>query len=141
MISASVTGFTPAKFNAWNKLVKDLDSVKQVDFTVSIADVKQLKADRVKRKFILEPLFNKAPTTNEEVNKIKKQLFENLPFYDNLLYNGQGTLQTAIYINKDIVNTPARRNFIADILIIVGNLLVFISQINIFFLQDCLGSL
>ncbi|WBX77109.1 efflux RND transporter permease subunit [Tenacibaculum ovolyticum] len=111
------TVFTPAKFNAWNKLVKDLDSVKQVDFTVSIADVKQLKADRVKRKFILEPLFNKAPTTNEEVNKIKKQLFENLPFYDNLLYNGQGTLQTAIYINKDIVNTPARRNFIADILI------------------------
>ncbi|WP_422090199.1 efflux RND transporter permease subunit [Tenacibaculum ovolyticum] len=111
------TVFTPAKFNAWNKLVKDLDSVKQVDFTVSIADVKQLKADRVKRKFILEPLFNKIPTTNEEVNKIKKQLFENLPFYDNLLYNGQGTLQTAIYINKDIVNTPARRNFIADILI------------------------
>ncbi|WP_064966662.1 efflux RND transporter permease subunit [Tenacibaculum ovolyticum] len=111
------TVFTPAKFNAWNKLVKDLDSVQQVDFTVSIADVKQLKADRVKRKFILEPLFNKAPTTNEEVNKIKKQLFENLPFYDNLLYNGQGTLQTAIYINKDIVNTPARRNFIADILI------------------------
>ena len=111
------TIFTPAKFNAWNKLVKDLDSVKQVDFTVSIADVKQLKADRVNRKFVLEPLFNKAPTTNEEVIKIKKQLFENLPFYDNLLYNDQGTLQTAIYINKDIVNTPARRDFIVEILI------------------------
>ena len=111
------TIFTPVKFNAWNKLVKELDSVKQVDFTVSIADVKQLKADRKKRKFVLEPLFEKEPTTNEEVNKIKKQLFEKLPFYDNLLYNDQGTLQTAIYIDKDIVNTPARRNFIADILI------------------------
>ncbi len=111
------TIFIPAKFNAWNKLVKDLDSVKQVDFTVSIADVKQLKADRKQRKFVLEPLFDKAPTTNEEVNRIKKQLFEKLPFYDNLLYNDQGTLQTAIYIDKDIVNTPARRNFIADILI------------------------
>ncbi len=111
------TIFTPTKFNAWNKLVKDLDSVKQVDFTVSIADVKQLKADRKQRKFVLEPLFNKAPTTNEEVNRIKKQLFENLPFYDNLLYNDQGTLQTAIYIDKDIVNTPARRNFITETLI------------------------
>ncbi|MCT4699295.1 MULTISPECIES: efflux RND transporter permease subunit [Tenacibaculum] len=111
------TIFTPAKFNAWNNLVKTLDSVKQVDFTLSIADVKQLKADRKQRKFVLEPLFDKAPTTNEEVNKIKKQLFEKLPFYDNLLYNEQGTLQTAIYINKDIVNTPARRDFIAEILI------------------------
>ncbi|WP_299118360.1 efflux RND transporter permease subunit [uncultured Tenacibaculum sp.] len=111
------TIFTPKKFNAWNKLVKSLDSVKQVDFTVSIADVKQLKADRKKRKFVLEPLFDKVPSTDEEVNKIKKQLFEKLPFYDNLLYNDQGTLQTAIYINKDIVNTPARRDFIAEILI------------------------
>lgn len=111
------TIFTPTKFNAWNRLVKKLDSVKQVDFTLSIADVKQLKADRVQRKFVLEPLFNKTPTTNEEVNRIKKQLFENLPFYDNLLYNDQGTLQTAIYINKDIVNTPERRDFIAEVLI------------------------
>ena len=111
------TIFTPTKFNAWNKLVKDLDSVNQVDFTLSIADVKELKADRKQRKFVLEPLFDKAPTTNEEVNRIKKQLFEKLPFYDNLLYNEQGTLQTAIYINKDIVNKPARRDFIVEILI------------------------
>ena len=111
------TIFTPSKFNAWNKLVKDLDSVKQVEFTVSIADVQELKADRKKRKFILEPLFDKKPTTNEEVNKIKKQLFERLPFYDNLLYNKEGTLQTAIYIDKEIVNSPARRDFIVEILI------------------------
>ena len=111
------TIFTPSKFNAWNKLVKDLDSVKQVEFSVSIADVEELKADRKKRKFILEPLFNKKPTTNEEVNKIKKQLFERLPFYDNLLYNKEGTLQTAIYIDKEIVNSPARRDFIVEILI------------------------
>ncbi|MDO6744402.1 efflux RND transporter permease subunit [Tenacibaculum soleae] len=111
------TIFTPSKFNAWNKLVKKIDSVKQVDFTLSIADVKQLKADRKERKFVLEPLFNKAPVTNEEVTKIKKQLFEKLPFYDNLLYNGEGTIQTAIYIDKDIVNTPERRDFVAEVLL------------------------
>lgn len=111
------TIFTPTKFNAWNKLVKDLDSLSQVDFTVSVADVQQLKADRKKRKFIIEPLFDKAPTTNEEVTEIKKQLFEKLPFYNNLLYNDKGVLQTAIYLNKDIVNTPVRKDFVMDVLI------------------------
>nr|WP_299032235.1 efflux RND transporter permease subunit [uncultured Tenacibaculum sp.] len=111
------TIFTPEKFNAWNKLVKDLDSLPQVDFTVSVADVQQLKADRKQRKFVIEPLFDKAPTTNEEVTEIKNQLFEKLPFYNNLLYNDKGVLQTAIYLNKDIVNTPVRRDFVMDVLI------------------------
>ena len=111
------TIFTPSKFNAWNQLIKTFDSVPQVDFTVSIADVKQLKADRKKRKFVVEPLFSKIPKTEEEVAKIKEQLFEKLPFYENLLYNEEGTLQTAIYIKKDVVNTIERRNFIAEILV------------------------
>ncbi|TYQ00122.1 hypothetical protein C7447_101731 [Tenacibaculum adriaticum] len=111
------TIFSPEKFNAWNELVKSFDSVAQVDFTVSISDVKQLKADRKQRKFIVEDLFSETPKTKEEVDKIKTQLFEKLPFYENLLYNEDGTIQTAIYIKKDLVNTPARRDFIAEILI------------------------
>ena len=112
------TVFTPKKFNAWNKLVAQFDERKEIDFTISIADVKKLKADRKKRKFILEPLYSENPSTKEEVNTIKKELFEKLPFYDNLLYNKEtGTLQTAIYIKKEIINTPARRDFIFDILI------------------------
>ena len=110
------TIFTPEKFNAWNKLVKKFDSVPQVDFTASIADVKQLKADRKERKFVLEPLFEKVPSTTEEVNKVKQTLFEKLPFYDNLLYNDQGTLQTAIYLNKEIVNSVERRDFVTKVL-------------------------
>jgi predicted RND superfamily exporter protein len=112
------TVFTPKKFNAWNQLVAQFNERDEIDFTISIADVKKLKADRKKRKFVLEPLYEKDPTTKEEVNAIKKQLFEKLPFYDNLLYNKEtGTLQTAIYIKKEIINTPKRRNFIYDVLI------------------------
>ena len=111
------TIFTPEKFNAWNKLTKSFDSISQVEFTVSIEDVKQLKADRKNRKFVIEPLFDKDPKSKEQVNQIKKQLFEKLPFYENLLYNEHGTLQTAIYIKKDIVNTVERRNFITENLI------------------------
>ena len=112
------TVFTPQKFNAWNKLTEQFDDRDEIDFTISISDVQKLKADRKKRKFILEPLYEKEPTTSAEVNAIKKQLFEKLPFYDNLLYNKEtGTLQTAIYIKKEIINTPKRRDFIFDVLI------------------------
>ena len=113
------TVFTPKKFNAWNKLVKSFDSLKkEVEFTLSIADVQKLKADRKKRKFVLEPLIKKEPSEKKEVLEIKEQLFEKLPFYDNLLYNkNTGTLQTAIYIKKSIVNSPIRRDFIQKKLI------------------------
>ncbi|WP_341221147.1 efflux RND transporter permease subunit [Polaribacter atrinae] len=112
------TVFTPKKFNAWNNLVQKFDSLEEIDFTISIADVQKLKADRKQRKFVLEPLYDKEPTTTEEVQEIKKQLFEKLPFYDNLLFNKEtGTLQTAIYIKKEIINTPKRRDFIFNTLI------------------------
>ena len=111
------TVFTPKKFNAWNNLVQQFNSLNEVDFTLSIADVQKLKKDSKKRKFVLEPLYDKEPTTSKEVLAIKKQLFEKLPFYDNLLFNKEtGTLQTAIYIKKEIVNTPKRRDFIFNVL-------------------------
>ena len=112
------TVFTPAKFNAWNNLVNQFKNLEEIDFTLSIADIQELKKDSKNRKFTLEPLYGKDPTTKKEVLKIKKQLFEKLPFYDNLLFNKEtGTLQTAIYIKKEIVNTPKRRGFIFETLI------------------------
>ena len=112
------TVFTPTKFNAWNNLVTQFDGLEEIDFTLSIADIQKLKKDTKKRKFILEPLYEQNPTTKEEVLEIKNQLFQKLPFYENLLYNKEtGTLQTAIYIKKEIINTPKRRDFIYNQLI------------------------
>ena len=112
------TVFTPKKFNAWNDLVQKFDNLDEIDFTLSIADIQKLKKDTKKRKFVLEPLYEKKPSTKKEVLAIKKQLFEKLPFYDNLLFNKEtGTLQTAIYIKKEIINTPRRRDFIFNTLL------------------------
>ena len=89
---------------------------------MSIADVKKLKKDTKNRKFVLESIYGEKITSQEEVNSIKKELFEKLPFYDNLLYNKKtGTIQTAIYINKEIVNTPVRKAFVFDKLIPIIN--------------------
>ncbi|MEN8857251.1 MAG: efflux RND transporter permease subunit [Flavobacteriaceae bacterium] len=107
------TVFTPEKFNAWNSLAKSFDSLSEVEFTLSIADVKTLKADRKNRKFILEAIYEGELKTQNKVDAIKKELFEKLPFYNNLLYNKKtGTIQTAIYIDKEIVNTPVRKAFV-----------------------------
>lgn len=111
------TIFSPNKFKKWNLLTKSFEKSTQVDFTLSISDVKKLKANRAQRKFEIEPLFNEAPNTTEGISNIKKQLFERLPFYENLLYNKKGVLQTAIYLKKEIVNTPERADFIIDVLI------------------------
>ena len=112
------TVFTPKKFNAWNNLVHKFTTLDEIDFTLSIADIQELKKDIKKRKFILKPLYEKEPKTTKEVSEIKKQLFEKLPFYDNLLFNKEtGTLQTAIYIKKEIINTPKRREFVFNTLI------------------------
>lgn len=110
--------FSAKKFNAWNHLIDNFEDLEEVDFTLSISDIQKLKADRGKRKFVLEPLFENDPKTKKEVLAIKKQLFEKLPFYDNLLFNkNTGTLQTAIYIKKELINTPVRRDFIFNKLI------------------------
>ena len=45
--------FTPKNFNAWNQLAKSFDSLQEVDFVVSIADIKKIKADRKNKKFVL----------------------------------------------------------------------------------------
>lgn len=111
------TLFTPKKFNDWNNLTKNLNHFPEVDFTVAIGDIKELKKNAEEEKFDFIPLYKDIPQTQEEIVKIKTELFENLPFYDNILFNKKtGTIRSVIYLKKDIVNTAARKDFIFNIL-------------------------
>lgn len=112
------TIFQVDKFNNWNKLSKDLEKYPDlVDFTISIGDIKKLAKDTVNEKFIVEPLYKTQPKNNEEVLRIKDELFNKLPFFENFLYNKEtGTIRTVIYLQQDIVNTIERKDFIFDIL-------------------------
>jgi hypothetical protein len=109
--------FTPKNFNDWNHLTKKLNQLPEVDFTVAIGDIKELKKNVDEEKFDFVPLYTDEPKTQEEIVKIKTELFENLPFYDNILFNKKsGTIRSVIYLKKDIVNTPARKDFIFNVL-------------------------
>ena len=109
--------FTPKNFNDWNHLTKKLNQLPEVDFTVAIGDIKELKKNPDEEKFDFVPLYTDEPKTQEDIIKIKTDLFENLPFYDNILFNKKsGTIRSVIYLKKEIVNTPARKDFIFNVL-------------------------
>ena len=109
--------FKVDNFNKWNSFSKQLDSFSEVDFTVSIGDIKTLEKDKKNQRFFVEPLYEEVPKTTEEVGLIKSELFNNLPFFDNFLYNkSTGTIQTVIYLDQAIVNTKIRERFVFDVL-------------------------
>lgn len=107
--------FTPDKFNRWNKLSKQLEAFPEIDFVISTDNLKVLVKDNEKQEFLMKPFIENQPETKEEVEKLKNHLFNELPFYDNLIYNPEsGTIQTIAYLDKDIMNTAVRNEFILN---------------------------
>lgn len=107
--------FTPEKFNQWTKLSKKLKTFDEVELTVAISDIKILVKDEAQEKFIPQLLVKGELNTNEELQNLKNEVFNNLPFYDNFIYNKEtGTIRTMMYLKKDIINTKIRERFIID---------------------------
>jgi hypothetical protein len=111
--------FTPKAYAAWNELMTGLKASKEVELVVSLNDLKKLQKDTIAEKFVLEPLVDQRQTTNPAyLQKIKYELFNNLPFYEGLLFNKEtGSIRSAIYLNKKIVNTASRKTFIIENLV------------------------
>ncbi|WP_036382397.1 RND family transporter [Muricauda sp. MAR_2010_75] len=107
--------FTPTNFNRWNKLSKQLEAFPEIDFVVSTDNLRVLVKDNEEQAFVMEPFIKSPPKTKKEVDSLKNHLFNELPFYDNLVYNPKsGTVQTIAYLDKDIMNTEVRNQFILN---------------------------
>lgn len=107
--------YTPNKFNRWNKLSKQLAAFPEVDFVLSTDNLQELVKDTSKQEFILQPFIAKKPKTKAEIDSLSSHLFNDLPFYEDLIYNKETkTIRTIVYLDKDIVNTPARKDFILE---------------------------
>ncbi|NNC35625.1 MAG: MMPL family transporter [Croceitalea sp.] len=105
--------FLPENFNRWNKLSKQFEAIPEIDFVISTDNLKELVKDKEKEEFVLRPLITETPETKEAVQAIKNQLFNNMPFYENLIFKKEsGTVRTVIYMDKDILNTSVRNEFI-----------------------------
>lgn len=107
--------FKPETFLQWNQLANKLDSLPEIEYSISIGDLKELVKNKDKKRFELKELSIDDLDTQAKVDKLKQHLFKELPFYDNLLFNKETqTIQTALFIDKEIVNTKKRKEFIFE---------------------------
>lgn len=111
--------FTPKAYNAWNEMMSSLKKHKEIELIVSINDLKKLQKDTINEKFELVPLIDQKQTSSQAyLTEIKRQLFNDLPFYEGLLFNKKsGSIRGALYINKKVVNSPIRKAFILNVLV------------------------
>jgi len=113
------TLFTVEKLNAWNNLTESFaNSSDAVESVISIKELQKLVKDTENERFVLEPFITDSIASMAEIEKLENDLFKKYPFYDNFLFNKDTkTIRSAIYMNKAIVNTSARKDFVIDVLI------------------------
>lgn len=113
------TFFTPKNYAAWNELMTGLKKAKEVDLVVSLSDLKKLKKDTVNEKFVLAPFIDQKKALDPAyLQTVQYDLFHNLPFYEGLLFNKEsGSIRSAVYMNKKLVNTAERKTFILENLV------------------------
>jgi predicted RND superfamily exporter protein len=112
--------YHPENFNQWNILSEKLEAFPEVDFVLSSDNLQELVRDKEKQEFVLKPWMDGPIQKQETLDSLTHILFEQLPFYEKLLYNKENrTLRTAVYLDKDIVNTSVRKDFILNDLVIL----------------------
>ncbi|MBT0607787.1 efflux RND transporter permease subunit [Aequorivita echinoideorum] len=112
------TLFTPEKFTAWTQLSKEINKFDEVELTLSLGNLKKLQKNPDTTGFELVPFITDSIFTKKNLAGYQDELFDNLPFYDGLIYSpDKKSVRSAIYLKKDIVNTAARRDFIINDLI------------------------
>ena len=110
--------FSVEKLNAWNKLSENFKKNAEVETVISIKDLQKLVKDTENENFKLEPFIKDSISSLKQIETLQYELFNKYPFYDNFLFNKETkTIRSAIYLNKDIVNTSARKDFVVNILI------------------------
>lgn len=113
------TFFTPKVFKSWTKLVNNLKTAKEVELCISVESLQKLNKNSTEETFELVPLVDSKKINDPAYLKsVKEELLEKLPFYESLLFNKEtGTIRSALYLDKSILNSEARKIFIEKTLI------------------------
>ena len=111
--------FTPKAYKAWGEMMQNLQKNKETELVLSVANLKKLTKNDSTQTFELTDFVDVSQKADPKyLKKIQKELFQELPFYEGLLFNKEsGSIRAAVYLDKAIVNTPARKDFILEKLI------------------------
>ena len=105
--------FTPENFRLWNRLSKEIHALVEIDTVISLDNLHELV--REQDSFLFQPLIRKTPTSVEAIDSIKQHLFDELPFYENLVYNKEtGSIRMVAYLDKQLLDEPIRNDFILN---------------------------
>ncbi len=101
------------KLFAWNNLTKKLSSFSEIEYSISLNDLKILKKNEDSIRFDFIPLINDDSFEKIDLDSLKNKLKNELPFYKNLFYNeGNETFRSILIMQNNIINTNSRKNFI-----------------------------
>lgn len=110
--------FTPSNFKAWQTLTDTLESYPEIDLSISLGNLQTLVKNPQEESFSMQPFIKDSVFTPALLEKKQYELFNKLPFYEGLVYSPEKTsVRSALYLKKDIVNTPVRKKFIDQELI------------------------
>lgn len=110
--------FTEKNFQKWNALASEIEKFPEVAGVLGTHNLRILKKDTIESVFKLPSYPIETIQTAEDVVRFKEELLEKMPFYKGLLYNKEKkTLQMAISLKKEVVNTPLRKQFVLNKLI------------------------
>ncbi len=113
------TLFTPKAYAAYGRMMRNLKTNKEVSLIIAVNDLKKLQKNDSLQTFETVPFveINKVEDA-KYLLQIRAELFTDLPFYEGLLFNKKsGSVRSAIYLDKEIVNTLARKDFVVEKLI------------------------
>ena len=110
--------FSPGVFDAWNTLNLKIEAFEEVDLTLSVGNLQKLQKEKKAERFELVPFIQDSLLNQEKLDRYAYELYHKLPFYDGLIYSpSKESIRSAVYLDKEIVNTAARRDFIIEELI------------------------
>ena len=101
------------KLFAWNNLTKKLSSFSEIEYSISLNDLKILKKNEDSIRFDFITLINDDSFEKIDLDSLKNKLKNELPFYKNLVYNDENeTFRSILIMQNNIINTNSRKNFI-----------------------------
>ncbi|OGS71787.1 MAG: transporter [Flavobacteria bacterium RIFCSPLOWO2_12_FULL_31_7] len=111
--------FKPETFKAWNNMMASIGKNKEVDGVLSFNEIQDLVKNDSLQTFQLKPFIDKNKVADATyLNTKKADLLNKMPFYESLLFNKKsGIVRSVIYLKKNIVNKPERKEFVLNKLI------------------------
>ncbi|MDC0080338.1 MMPL family transporter [Flavobacteriaceae bacterium] len=107
--------FKKNNFNAWIELSQSFKNKKEVNNVIHVGNIPIISKDKIKKEFTVDSILNNSFKSDYKVEEFKNILFQDFPFYENILFNKKSeTIQTAIYLDKKVVNNIERIEFINE---------------------------